>query len=243
MNIIVKRNSRKKAEKLSRFTLIELLVVIAIIAILASMLLPALNSAREKAKSISCANNEKSLGLGYAMYADDNQGYVVPGKLVANGREVWWFGLLGAYVNREKALFSCPAVKNGGLLTYLNNTEYGTVNERLLRKLNYVQNSSLGGVNDDGASHAYTKLVQWKKPTQTVTIEDGRLYRNAAGNGSLSRHIEPWFTYLNVGLLQAGYRHSDMANMLFLDGHVKQVSERMFSATNGTGGFVWYIYQ
>jgi prepilin-type N-terminal cleavage/methylation domain-containing protein len=72
----VRRSSISHAAK--AFTLIELLVVIAIIAILAALLLPALNRAKEMAKTTICLNNLKQFGLGNQTYADNYDGWVIP---------------------------------------------------------------------------------------------------------------------------------------------------------------------
>jgi prepilin-type N-terminal cleavage/methylation domain-containing protein/prepilin-type processing-associated H-X9-DG protein len=95
----------------SGFTLIELLVVIAIIAILAAILFPVFAKAREKARQISCASNEKQLGLGFIQYSQDNDEDfpATAASLARNGDFLGqgWAGEIYPYV-KSAGVYKCP---------------------------------------------------------------------------------------------------------------------------------------
>ncbi len=79
------------------FTLIELLVVVSVIALLIALLLPALGLARDMALMASCASNQKQLGIGFTLYASDNDGYIMRANPPADSELMeygpWWHNI------------------------------------------------------------------------------------------------------------------------------------------------------
>jgi prepilin-type N-terminal cleavage/methylation domain-containing protein/prepilin-type processing-associated H-X9-DG protein len=123
-------NAKKQTVEPRCFTLIELLVVIAIISILASMLLPALNTAKEKARQITCTNNLKGIGTALMMYLDDYD-YYLPGYSWSGDHHAKLIPYLGQklvynsfYTNSPSwAYFACPSEHGQHVIS---GTGYGT---------------------------------------------------------------------------------------------------------------------
>jgi prepilin-type N-terminal cleavage/methylation domain-containing protein len=122
------------------FTLIELLVVVAIIAVLIAMLLPALASARERARSVVCMSNQRQLYVIMRMYADENNGkwpcFYLPNHPLYG--EVGWPTLINEFMKRSGSYdeimaskyYTCPSAANtaggsAGDRTYGMNTWFG----------------------------------------------------------------------------------------------------------------------
>lgn len=108
------------------FTLIELLVVISIIGILASMILPSLSRAKEKARTVTCINNLRQLGISLKLYLDEQRDRFPPAAVYESGAAAGWKNTRPALGGRDplpRLLPYVPSARQRPLFTYLDPSE------------------------------------------------------------------------------------------------------------------------
>lgn len=220
------------------FTLIELLVVIAIIAILMAILIPALNIAKEQARGVACMSNQKTMGLAYVMYANENDSSVCGGMAryaPTNGVPPWVMPPLGYQANGSFSQMPSGDVtleqrlnglREGALFPYIKDVDayhcpgdyrlrQGTSNGRQLQHLLF-------------RSYSLTDYLRATAPTDPKKLTD---FRNAAGKllfveemydaPGVNHNVDAWSYNPGTNSLwdPLGVFHSNSASFSFMDGH------------------------
>ena len=233
------------------FTLIELLVVIMIIAILASLLLPALNSAREKGLSVHCLSNQKSLGMAVAQYMHDFQDWVpFVQESFDNHPPYEWKVLLDPYIQKrakylkhgftgiDQGIFRCPSWKSFGHTFSEKNYDGGIgINDSLhyISGVAYMIDNATGTIKSTGSKAV--PVSSMKQISETILFQDAMNYWT--NNESLHAYVITPFKRESIGgpEIVISNIHNNGLNTLWLDMHASSNRRSFFVAGKKPGDY------
>lgn len=232
------------------FTLIELLVVISVIAVLMAILLPGLRAAKEQAQRVVCASQLRQLAMAHTMYQQSYDGWIVPATQTLGVGE-YWYNTLGPFFEHRnvshgsdraddigREILRCPLDK--AAYPKMLNPHGDNPEGWLSYALNSQPTRHVSSRTKQYAGAGGNKITQLRQPAGTMLHCDFAYRAWVCDAVTLTRNqyaSEPGAHYDAMPgypeqnkTVDVAYRHRGRMNVLWLDGHVSLLEDRIPSA-------------